>query len=639
MGLCEAFVSALIEKSSTSRLNRDSILRLLQLFATSPDFDLSSYEVDLKSLIPEHTPRVQIRSRLEEIVQKTGLVQFSGGKLSFIHDIFRSYFLALQISRAHEPSSGVWKTVDPFRIGWTTSQYVCETWSLANKDISSAVEALLSFGDNGEICAIEVSIACATVSEKIITKIVDRIFRETYSTGMTMSGHSALTRLAAQRASVKGRLIEAVYSHRDFIAARLEYAECLLGSGHLKEALNALKFIAEGEHEYHGDRIRAAELLLRNGQEKLASEVLHEMARDADDLGMRADAASILFVNDQSEANRDLVAALLKEDPEDAFDTVYESTIARLLSVGEENLALPLIRERAKPPSQADRLFHLPREEIAACRAIAAHHDRGEAVAALEELLSWEHITLRGKAEVLEALADIGTEEIARELLRKAIGRGPDYEGADWFVLEMLTRLELEKELKAVGGYLLRRGLEKPSDGIEVSEIVARLVNILDHEELAELIRPRFHVVRDTRLVSCLATLGYRDEAIDLLKGWVKASDLSQKIDAAKALCVIGERKLGVRTLNQIVKNSGSGFDIRLEAARALEQVDEAGAAAKAYRTLLCDTTLSIEERCRSAHYFNEDANRRSEIAWEVLFPQFVDDRAKRPSAGHRGDG
>jgi hypothetical protein len=120
--------------------------------------------------------------------------------------------------------------------------------------------------------------------------------------------------------------------------------------------LSALKYIAGGKDEYHGDRIRAAELLLRNGQEKLASEVLHEMASDADELGMRADAASILFVSNQSEANRELVAALLKEDPEDDFDTVYESTIARLLSAGEKNLALPLIRERAKRPSRAGRL-------------------------------------------------------------------------------------------------------------------------------------------------------------------------------------------------------------------------------------------------------------------------------------------
>jgi hypothetical protein len=221
MGLCEAFISALIEKSSVSQLNRDSILRLLQLFAANPDFEPSSDDVDLKGLISQHTPRVQIKSRLQEIAQKTGLVQFSSSRLSFIHDIFRSYFLALQISRAHEPSSGVWKTVDPFRIGWTTFQYVCENWSLANKDISSAVDALLSFGDSGETCAIEVSIACAGVSEKIITKLVDRIFREMYSTGMTISGHSALTRLAAQRASVKKRLIEAVYSDRDFLAARL----------------------------------------------------------------------------------------------------------------------------------------------------------------------------------------------------------------------------------------------------------------------------------------------------------------------------------------------------------------------------------------------------------------------------------
>src|SRR5262249_44614061 len=107
---------------------------------------------------------------------------------------------------------------------------------------------------------------------------------------------------------------------------------------------------------------------------------------------------------------------------------------------------------------------------------------------------------------------------------------------------------------------------------------------------------------------------------------WIRSADFNQKIDAAETLCVIGERELGIRTLNQIIKNSEFGFDIRLEAAQTLERANEIEAAAKAYRILLCDSTFATEEQWRAARYFDEDNVNRSEIAWQILFPQFVDD-------------
>jgi hypothetical protein len=626
MGLCEAFASALIEKSPVSKYNRDSVLRLLQLFAESTNLALSLDDLDLKNLGAEHTPQIHVTSQLIEIARKTGLVQFSGGQLSFIHDIFRSYFLALKFSQTCEPTSQIWRLVDPFRIGWATAQYICERWSLAGKDISAAVNALLSFGEEGETCAIEASIACSTVSEKVISKIVERIFREMYSTGATISGVAALTRLAKQRPSVKKRLIDTVRSGHDFLSSRLECAECLLRAGHTKEAQEALEFIADQPDEYHGDRIRAAELLLDHGQKTLARKVLHEMAHNADSLGMRADAASIIFVDDRSDDNRALVNALLNEEPEDDFDKIYESTISRLLSAGEKEIALPLMRNQAKPQSKRDLLPDIPRDEIAACLAIAAHHSREEAIVGLETLLSSPNISLRGKAEVFEALVRIDEADIARKGLQKAVGQGPRYDGADWFVLEMLSRLKLKQELEAVGVYLVQDSLNDPHGRTSVRDAIKRLADHVDHKRLAELIRPKALAERDTVLVTCLASLGFRNEATDHLKAWIKSANFERKSDAARALCVIGEGQLGTRILNQIVKNSKLEFDARLGAAHSLKGVGEVAAASRSYLILLSDTALTIEQRCNAAQYFEEENINNSEAVWEILFPLFADD-------------
>lgn len=620
-GVCEAFASALIQKSHTSALDRTAILRLLESFALDGQPDLVPTEV-IRELIPSHTPKLEIRSHLEGIAKSTGILQIIDGRASFIHDVFRSYFSALRISRLTGPSETTWSSIDPFRVGWTTVQYVCECWWLQGRDISTPVQALLSFGDDGEACATELSISCPTIDDKIPTEIVDRIFREMYSTGPTISGVAALTRLASQRPSVKERLLTTVYSENDFLSARLECAECLLRAGHLEEAVEALEFIATGEDEYGGDRVRAAQLLIEAGHDNPAIKTLREMAEDADMLSIRADAASILFVNHRSEDNRRLVADLVGMHADDEFDSIYEETIARLLSAGEEDLALPLIRERAKPPLQADSLSSLPRSQIAACRTIAAYHDRAEALAALNVLLDSKHVSLRGKTEVIEAIADLGAEEAARRHLRDLIGRGPDYPGTDWFVLEMLDRLGLRKELEAVGLHLLQRALRDSHSGVDAEEIVGRLADKLDRTQLLRLIDARLDQSPEPRLAVNLAILGMRERAVRLLLGWLNTSAL--KIEAAKALCAIGERYLGLCTLVRIVKDAEQNFEIRLNAARALDQTNENRAAERAYRRLVRDTSITIEQRCIAARQPNEHQSYCNDTTWNVLFPLFV---------------
>jgi len=487
------------------------------------------------------------------------------------------------------------------------------------------VQTLLSFGDNGEACATELSISCPNIDNTILTEIVDRIFREMYSTGATISGVAALTRLASLKSSVRERLLATVYSQSDFLSARLECAECVLKAGHIEEAVDALEFIATGEDEYCGDRVRAAQLLLEAGRDASAIETLREMAEDADMLSVRANAASILFVNDRSDENRKLISELLELSTDDDYDSIDEEAIARLLSAGEKELALPLIRERAKPPLRTDTLSGLPRTQIAACQTIAAHHDRTEALSALNALLDSQHVSLRGKTEVVEAIASLGNEEAARSHLQNLIGGDPDYSHTDWFVLEMLDRLNLRKELELVGLHLLRRALSDSHSGIDATAIVTRLADKLDNTQLSQLIEASIDRTRDPRLVINLAIIGMREKAVRLLLHWLNGTDPNLKVEAAKAISMLGERYVGLRTLVRIVKDAEQTFDIRLSAAEALDRINEAKAAERAYRRLIRDTSISIEQRCMAARRLDQRHPRCNESTWAVLFPLFID--------------
>lgn len=488
------------------------------------------------------------------------------------------------------------------------------------------MDGLLSFGEDGVTCATEVCVACPVVSEKVIAKIVDRIFRETYSGGMTIMGAAALTRLCWRRQSVAKRLIEEICSGREFFDSAVQCAECLLDSGRLPDAFSALEFIAKNEHGYHGDRVRASGLLLENGRRVNALKVLADMAENADEVWTRADAAAILFKHDRSVSNRKLISEILKEDADDDLGGVHESTLAGLLSIGEKSLVLPILRERAMPPARPGYLSEMPRSQIEACKAIASYHDRNEAALALKVLFSWSHASLRGKAEVLEGLADIGFEDDARKLLTDMIGAGPGYVGSDWFVLELLGRFNLEVQIQSVGLYLLRLSLNGKTSGQSVADIVGRLLPHVSRNELASCLREKSHLFENSDTIACLATLGFREEAFARLKSHLRSADFSARVDAAEALCSIGERKLGIQTLNRIVKSPNVEFSTRLTAIDSLRRVDEIAAADKASIFLIRDERLSIENRCNVARSLGEDRDRASETIWDVMFPRLIDE-------------
>jgi hypothetical protein len=389
LALCEAFAHTVIETRVCQVEHYRAFQRLLSAVAVNPRVDFFKQpplDEVIRDLIPRNLPRLAMRDHLEELLVRSGLVRVTAAGYFFLHDVFRSYFLALHLAEQHEPGPNVWRAVDPFVIGWVTPEYLCEAWEQIGKDVSHAADALLAFGEVGERCATEVAIACSTVNSRVLQKIVERIVREMLSTGATVDDLDALTRLARHRDLVKKKLVDLARGERDFGSSKVDCAERLVEAGHIREGTEALLLIADDQDGYDPDRVRAAELLLKNGHEDVARSVLYDAAKHGDEQWARADAACALFEAAPTIENRAILVAVLSE-PADDFGRVGEHTLKRVLALGEGNIALPILRERAKPV--ADRTFNaeVPRDQIEAAKAIASHHNRAEGAAALERLL------------------------------------------------------------------------------------------------------------------------------------------------------------------------------------------------------------------------------------------------------------
>jgi hypothetical protein len=426
---------------------------------------------------------------------------------------------------------------------------------------------------------------------------------------------------------VKKKLVDLAAGHQDFGSSKVDCAECLLEAGHINEGIEALLLIADDPDAYGPDRVRAAELLFKNGHKGIACSVLNDVALGGDELWARAEAACILFEMTPTDENRKLLIEQLNV-PADDVERVAEETFERVLALGEKDIALPALRERAKPSAGTQLDREVPWSQIRASKSIARHHNRVEGVASLETLLSAQHTSLRGKAEVLEALFEIGAEEVARRHLKLLVSEPSWYEGADWFVLEMLIDNKLLQEARTVRKYLVRVGIEGARAGVDLIDIIDKLLAIFEREELASTIREKARTAKKSALAVCIAKLGFREEAINLLRTWLTDPDIDLQIRAASALCTLGERKEGLRALNRTVRAKRLAPKFRWDAALALEQAGEHRAADAAHALFLRDRSLSIEDRCRAARYFDDESVGPSEIIWKVLAPIVHDDSA-----------
>jgi hypothetical protein len=189
---------------------------------------------------------------LSRLFDRTGLIRRSASGLRFSHDLFRSYYRAIDLADQHIPDPLILRAVEPFREGWTVVEHLLLRWELDGRNIEPALRSLLEFGDEGLQCSAMVIAAGNGGYDKIACTIAERFLREAKDSGPTIAGQHILALLAETNIAVRGLLIEELDS--TILTSDTFIAECLLDAGQNDEALDHLLWVAERHDGYSPDR-------------------------------------------------------------------------------------------------------------------------------------------------------------------------------------------------------------------------------------------------------------------------------------------------------------------------------------------------------------------------------------------------
>ena len=624
--LCELFVRRVLERARNPSLGPGTaISRLLEILACDPSADLARHGEAEPELVAAINPSVLFPLEFElsakEALSNCGLGRFVGDRFLFNHDLFRSYFAAQAISGSHRPSGRIWESVDPFKVGWLVVEHVCIAWDRSGEKISPAVRALLSYGEDGLKCAIEVMVACGSVSNRDVANVTERLVQTLTSDGPFIWTLTALSRLARERPHVKQRLLGLIYQREDFLSSRVHAAECLMEAGFREDAVRALERLCRDRNTYGPDRVQAAELLLTNGERDVALAALSYEVENGEELWSQMDAACAILSADPSPQARQDVHDLLRYADESG-EEIFGHTLGRLLELSEQDAALlPLLRNLGPKTSGFDG--KVPRDAIEAARQLEKRK-RGDGTRALKDLLTHDTYPLRGKAEIIEALNDLGEGPFARAAMAEALALASK-ESIDWFVLELMLELGMTDEAAALGKASIALGLEKPHLHSDWWDVFQRLQRCCDLDEFAEPLRRMLVANPSVRVASALAKLGHRNEAVEILVEWSVNQNLQQALNAMRGLANLGERNRAIRTAYQLAKTPNASPETRLRAAETLGDIGEHRWSIRAHTALLRDGVMPIKWRCRAASALNE-ADQAIGAIWDALSQYFLDD-------------
>jgi hypothetical protein len=623
--LCDLFVRHILNRMSGSVEARSAVERLLEVCAVDavPNFLwLTESEPQLLNAFgPSSFLPLEFEVEAKRTLARCGFGRFVGSEFRFNHDLLRSRFAAQAISRASKPSERVWDTIDPFKVGWTVVEQICIFWDRTGEAISPAVRGLLSYGEDGLKCAIGVIAACHSVGDREVGEVAERLIRS-MEFGAMIWALDALARIARGRPLVKKRLLDIVNGHDDWLGlVVVEIVECLLKAGYRNDAIQALKRICSLGDCYGPDRIRAAELLLQCNEREIAMAALAHEMESGDEPQSQLDAACMLLEVEPSPRAQQAVRNLL-EEVESAGETTYQATLGRLLKLGEEELALAALRQMARPAAKGlDQT--IPWTAISASRELAVW-DHDEGVRALAALLVHEGYSLRGRAEVIAALYELGEVALALEAMRRALASADD-EQIDWFVVDVMRTLDMCDEAATLGKRAIGRRLRKGEPGRNWRDLFDHLYGWCDLTNLLDPLIRKLEVEPSTNVAGALAKLGCRDMAITTLRNWCSHWDPRKVLDAAGALAELGSRDQALRAANRVGKDASIAPEHRLHAAETLKSASMFPQSARLYTLLMRDNSLGMKCRCRAASALCE-IGRSTRAIWNTLWDYLLDE-------------
>lgn len=621
--LIEAYVYAHFQKPSLAAMDQEK-LSALHIRISDPKFDFSMIDNSILDTCDALTlPKLAQLKAVIEVIRRIGLAEVSQNRFDFRHDLIRSYFFAQHLMQCSEPNKDVWRTVDPFNVGWPAVTFLCQFWDQTGKDISDAVDALLGFGNEGVICAAEAVETCRHISSDTIDDICERIFREMFSGGTKIWHAEVLTKLSREYEIVAEKLEDKVYSDHDFMNSRLECAECLVHSGRMEEGIDALNYIAQESSEYDWNRIRAATLLCEQGKVDTGLAVLRIMIKEADESFKKLDAAASLLKFSSEKVDQavveDLSASLRNE-----IDNLDVNDAKHLMSLGENGLAHDILRAKATISDTISRGASIFSSEVDAANLLAQKFDRDEGLHLLSEITKSACSPIGTRVDALHHIIDLGFVSEAKELFDDIPQHGLDeYGSLDWSFLSLLVKLNCKSEARECALSFLDHSFQQSR--YELKFRIHDLQKALTRDEIKERLLAEINRKFSPTLAICLAQLGARNLAIEALCHQLASSSVELRVDSAKALCEIGEAETGIAALMKVTQDFANAFEHRLMAANALSRAGFYKEADEAHHGLLSDVKISITDRCKAADYFSDDGVNQPEVVWEKLLPLFFD--------------
>ncbi|WP_025734025.1 hypothetical protein [Carnimonas nigrificans] len=397
-------------------------------------------------------------------------------------------------------------------------------------------------------------------------------------------------------------------------------AECLLDTRQMDEALNHILWVAQRCDGYAPDLINAAELLLKYGYRDEALSALRNVAKSGDEYWVIVDAASILYENERTSDNRQMLADLCTIDGGSPLDNICLSTLSRLMAIGEDELALPHLEAAIQLSDRNEHDVLSRGDAIEAARLIAAHHNRVGGKQILERMFA-SCGALREKAEIASALADLGFEQEAKSALRSSLQEtGLKIE---WFTVDLLIRLGFEGEVRsAVEAAVTHLGT------YETVNLIKHALPVLNKEVVAAQILSRARAKKEPGLAHSLALLGVPEEGRSLLADFLRGEDIGLCFRAAGKLCELGDARLGRNKLRAIICNKDIEARTRLSAAETLKQVGFFRYAAIGFARIAQDPGVEVKLRACAAVSFDELEHERNHIVWVPLM-EILEDRAR----------
>jgi hypothetical protein len=288
--LYREFILASLRKRSEVGLlpdNPANLLRMLVSFAAAtknPDADAIADVAYGLNLIGSNILGVARRQAIESLLVATGVIVKRSGRLEFIHYSFRSYLRAEGLAELHNPGiREVWNRLSPFREDWDTVAFVCEIWIREQRDISTALEGLLAFGEPGLRTISALAARLSNLPQGIIRAVVAKwMYREDefWDPGYIDGPVQQLTLIASNYDEGRIALRQIAKDNEVYSEDSVYAAQGLADIGLDVEAAGLLVHQCLDVDSYCMDRVLAAEVLLKIGFVAEAVDCLNALASE-----------------------------------------------------------------------------------------------------------------------------------------------------------------------------------------------------------------------------------------------------------------------------------------------------------------------------------------------------------------------